>query len=1081
MKVLPLACLVFLIVLMPLTAQVDTGTIAGSVRDTSGASVPEASVTIKNQGTGQTIQMHADQMGLYVSPPLRPGTYVVEVAAAGFETKGQRLRLDVSQRAELNFDLQLGTLTQNIIVQEVIPVLQTENSTLSNLRSERAIRELPLNGRNFAQLIGLAPGAMPAQTQTTGSPITMKRGITGFAINGQRLEDNNFLLDGINNNENHNGLGILIFPPLEAVEQFRVETSVADSQYGRGGGATINLTYKSGGRDFHGGLFEFLRNSAMDAKNFFELPAAKIAPFRLNQFGGFLGGRLIPWQKDPKTFFFVDYEGQRVRQGQTFISSVPTEAFRDGDFSAATQRIYDPLSQRANPSGSGFIRDQFVGNRIPAARIDAVGRNILDLYPLPNLGSGIANNYIYSPVRANTVNSVDAKVDHTFSARDTAFVRYSYSKAELDEPSNLPAPAVGNGPGVPGLNSQPVNQVVLSETHLISPTKVNQARFGWTRLNLRAFNPNYGKYASSDIGVPGGNVPGDILTSGLTIFSITGLRDLGDNGYSPAVVVSDNLQFNDNFNMVIGRHSIKIGGELQRRRYNAFQSSVLRGQMVFNAGYTINPAASAGTGIGSADVLLGKANNGTIRYIEGTRGFRRTEYSWFIQDDMRVNDRLTLNVGLRYEIFSGWPWTEVNNRLYQFVGETQDLVRVGANGVPRSGVQGDYNNFGPRAGLAYKITTKTVFRAAYGIYYSPPQLDITRNLAGNPPELVVSAFSNNQFDFAGARAASQGFDRPAQGVVAGATLNAIDPNARTSYIQQWNGSLQRQFPGAVGLTVSYVGTKGTKLLSRPNINQPVPGLTPIAQRRPYPRFDNISSTENRLGSIYHGMQVTAEKRFARGLSFLAAYTFSKSLDDASAHYIQPMDLRNIRLDRGLSDFDVRNRLSLSFAYALPFRANGLLKQAVEGWQFNGIWSKFDGLPFSVSSATNTLNIGSGTRADRLGSGELAADQRSLARWFDLSAFAAPGSQKFGNSGRNILRGPGTNMLDFSVFKNFPLGAEARRLQFRAEVFNLANSPQFNNPNSTIGAAGAGTITSAGAPNNLQRTSRQIQLALKFYF
>jgi len=316
----------------------------------------------------------------------------------------------------------------------------------------------------------------------------MKRGITGFAINGQRLEDNNFLLDGINNNENHNGLGILIFPPLEAVEQFRVETSVADAQYGRGGGATINLTYKSGTRDYHGGTFEFLRNSAMDAKKFFERPDAKIAPFKLNQFGGFLGGRLFPWKKEPKTFFFVDFEGQRIRQGQTFISSVPTQGFKEGDFSAAPQRIYDPLTQRPNPSGSGFVRDPFAGNRIPAGRIDHVGSNILNLFPAPNLGTGIANNYLYDPVRSNDVNSVDVKIDHNFGTTDTVFVRYSHSNSDLDEPSNLPAPAVGNGPGVPGLNSQPVNQVVISHTHLLSPTKVNQARFGWTRLNLRAFN-----------------------------------------------------------------------------------------------------------------------------------------------------------------------------------------------------------------------------------------------------------------------------------------------------------------------------------------------------------------------------------------------------------------------------------------------------------------------------------------------------------------------------------------------------------------------------------------------------------------
>jgi hypothetical protein len=706
----------------------------------------------------------------------------------------------------------------------------------------------------------------------------------------------------------------------------------------------------------------------------------------------------------------------------------------------------------------------------------------LSLHPAPNLGSGIANNFFFDPVRSNNVNSFDVKVDHNFSTTDTAFVRYSYSKSDLNEPSFLPAPAVGNGPGVPGLNSQPVHQVVVSETHLFSPTKVNQFRVGWTRLNLRAFNPNFGQYISTDIGVPGGNVPGDILTSGLSIFTIAGLRDLGDNGFSPAVIVSDNIQLNDNVNIVAGRHTIKLGGEFQRRRYNAFQSNVLRGTMAFGTGYTINPAAAAGTGIGAADALLGKPTSGSIRFLEGTRGFRRSEYSLFIQDDFRVNDRLTLNLGLRYEIFPDWPWVEVNNRMYQFIGETQDLARVGSGGVPRSGVKGDFNNFGPRVGFAWKLRESTVFRGGYGVFYSTPQLDITRNLASNPPEFIVSAFSNNQFDYTGARPASAGFDRPSAGTVAGATLNAVDPNARTGYTQQWNATIQQQLPAAIGLTVSYAGTKGTKLNARPNINQPVPGTTPIAQRRPYPRFDNILGTENRYSSIYHALQVTAERRFSNNLSFLAAYTFSHSLDDASRHYIQPMDLRNILLDRGNSDFDVPNRLAVSFGYLLPFKATGIAGKFVEGWQLNGIWSAFDGLPFSVNSATNTLNIGSGTRADRLRDGSLPSGERTLQRWFDVDAFTVPGAQRFGNGGRNILRGPGTNQLDFSVFKNFQLGAsESRRLQFRGEMFNITNTPQFNNPNNSVGAAGTGTITSAGAPLNLQRTSRQIQLALKLYF
>ncbi|MGH9673272.1 MAG: TonB-dependent receptor domain-containing protein, partial [Bryobacteraceae bacterium] len=709
-------------------AQVDTGTITGIVRDPSGAGVPSAKIVLRNSDTGIATELSSNTAGLYVSPPLRPGEYVVEAEAQGFERAARRLRLDVSQRLGLDFDLTVGAVTQTVEVKDAAALLQTETSTLSNFRSERAVKDLPLNSRNFAQLIGLAAGAMPAQSQQAGSPITMKRGVTGYAINGSRLEENNFLLDGINNNENHNGLGILIFPPIDAVQEFRVESSVANAQFGRGGGGTINLTYKSGTRDYHGGLFEFFRNSALDAKNFFDSPTAAKPPFRLNQFGGFLGGRIIPWSKDPKTFFFVNYQGARIRQAQSYVNNVPTEAFRNGDFAASAQRVFDPLTQQQISPGV-FERQPFANNRIPAARIDRAGQNILNLYPLPNQG-GVANNFLYNPVRSTDENSVDVKVDHQFSTRDTAWGRYSWGKSLLNEPSFLPAPAIGNGPGVPGLNDQPIHQAVLSETHIFSPSSFNEARFGFSRLNLRAQNPNYGRYVSDEIGVPGGNVPGDLLTSGLTIFGITGLAGLGDNGFSPAVVVSDNLQFNDNITRIRGKHTIKFGAEIQRRRYNAFQSNVLRGSMAFGTAYTSNPASPGGTGLGAADVLLGRPTSGSIRFLNGTRGFRRTELAFFVQDDYKLSRTFTLNLGLRYENFLGWPWTEVNNRLYALVAETQDVVRVGTGNVPSgSGVRGDNNNFGPRAGFAWNALSKTVVRAGYGVFYSAPQLDITRNLA----------------------------------------------------------------------------------------------------------------------------------------------------------------------------------------------------------------------------------------------------------------------------------------------------------------------------------------------------------------
>ncbi len=1064
---------------LQILAQVDTGTIAGSIRDASAGVLPGARVAIENAGTRQLVELTANADGLYVSPPLRSGEYVITVAAQGFEKAAKRVELDVSQRAVVDFDLKLGAVTQEINVVEATPLLQTESSTLSNLRSEKSIKDLPLNGRNFAQLLQLSAGVMPAQTQTTGSPITMKRGVTGNAVNGTRLEENNYLVDGISNIENHNGLGILIFPSVDAIAEFRVESSVSDAQFGRGGGGTVNLIYKSGTRDFHGNLYEFFRNSTLDAKNYFDRASDPIPPFKQNQFGGTLGGPLTPWTKDKKTFFFVSYEGLRVRQAQTLISTVPTAAYRTGDFSAAPQRIFDPLTQRQTGSNQ-FVRDQFPGNRIPAGRIDPVGRNLLNLYPLPNLGLGVANNFLFNPVRSITGDKEDVKIDKTFSERDVAFVRYSHSADDLDEPSFLPAPAVGNGPGVPGPAAQPVNQVVASETHLFSQSFSNEARAGWTRLNLRAFNLNYGKYASQELGVPGGNVPGDILTSGLSIFSISGLRDLGDNGFSPAVVVSDNLQFSDNLNYFRGKHSLKTGADVQRRRYNAFQSDVLRGTMSFSGAYTQDPNARGGTGLGAADSLLGRPASGTIRFLNGTRGFRRTELGFYVQDVYKATAKLTLTLGLRYENFIGWPWTEVGDRMYQFVPAKQDVVRVGTEGIPRSGVRADNNNFSPRVGLAYRVLPKTVVRSAYGLYYSAPQWDITRNLAANPPAFIVSSFSNDQFDFIGARPLELGFDRPPLGSVQGA-LRAADIDARTSYTQQWNAAVQQELPGSLSLTVAYVGTKGTKLQGYPNINQPTPGTGALAARRPFPRFDNIQAIQNRFDSIYHALQATVERRFARGLGFQLAYTYSHAID-VTGLFGGVMDIRNIRLDRGNAETDVRQRTVASWTYVLPLHGRGLLRQAAEGWQVNGILSLYGGLPFSVGSANNTLNIGSGTRADRLREGSLSSSGRTVQRWFDTEAFATPGLLMFGSGGRNILRGPGTRQVDLSIFKAFPLSQEGtRRIEFRTEAFNLTNTPQFNNPNATFGSAGFGTITAAGAPLTLQRTSRQVQFALKLYF
>jgi hypothetical protein len=1062
--------------------QVDTGVISGSVSDSSGAMVPGANINVRNLGTGQALVIQTNPGGIYVSPPLRPGEYSVEVEASGFRKVQKNLPLDVNQRATINFELTVGSVNEEVVVLAEVPVLQTESATLSSLRTEQSIKDLPLNGRNFSQLIQLSAGAAPTQTQVSGLQIVQKRGIPNVSVNGIRHEENNFLVEGLNNNENHNGNGILMYPSIDAIQEFRVESSVADAQFGRGGGATINLTYKSGTKDFRGGVYEFLRNEQLDAKNFFDSAKDPIPPFKQNQFGAFVGGPMFPWRSEHRTFFFTDFEILKVRQAQTFLSSVPTPAYRQGDFATATNRIYDPLTQRTLADGS-IVRDQFPDNRIPGDRLDTVGRNILNLYPAQNL-PGDANNFRYNPVKIGDGYKFDVKGDQVISSSDTAFFRWSRSGDDLTEPGQLPPPGVGGGPGVPGTASQPMNQVVASETHLFSGNKINEARGGWTRLNLRQFNLNYGVYATQDLGIPGGNVPGDILTSGLSIFNVTGFTGLGDNGFSPAVVVSDNIQFSDNFNYIRGGHTFKFGGEVQRRRYNAFQSNTLRGTMAFNGAYTQNPAARLGTGLGPADVLLGRPASGEIRFLNGTRGFRRTELSFYAQDVWKVTNALTLTLGLRYEKYAGWPWTEVNDRMYQFIPDGGGtVVRVGTDRIPwRSGAPGDSNNLGPRFGIAYKLSNRTVIRSAYGLFYSTPAWDVTRNLGANPPEFIVSGFTNDQFNFTGARTTARGFDRPARGTIAGASLRALDPTVRTPYTQQWNFSIQQQLPGQISLTTAFVGTRGVKLQGYPDQNQPVIGDGPVNSRRPFPLYQGISTIQTRFDSNYNSLQVTGEKRFSSGLGFQVSYTWAHSIDNIGSQFDTVTYFYNLALDRGNSVYDVRNRLVGSWTYQLPFHARGPLNQIVGGWQMNGILTLASGFPFSVASAVNTLNIGTGTRADRLGVGQLPRGEQRVERWFDTSAFAAPGNRQFGTGGRNILFGPGTKQLDLSLFKEFPFSPDkGRRLEFRSEFFNFTNTPQFNNPGATFGGPGFGAINSAGSSQSLQRTSRQIQLGLKLYF
>lgn len=1059
----------------PLAAQIETGMVVGTVQDRSGGLIPNADVTVRSLATGIEAKLVTNESGRYVAPPLKPGDYEITVTASGFKTAVLRVRVEVNQRVGADFTLDVGDAVEKITVEASTQQLETETSTLGNIRPQRAVQELPLNTRNFAALIFLSAGTVPSFDRDAGGlPGTTRRGVSNASVNGIRPTNdwNSILIEGLDNTENHNAFGAAVFPPVDAIQEFKLQTSAADAQFGRAAGGFTNVVLKSGGRDLHGNLYTFHRNSEFDAKNFFAGPNDN-THFVMNQFGGTLGGPvLLPGynKSRDKTFFFVSTQIDRRRQALAFISSVPSADMRAGNFTGRNT-VFDPLTI------SGNTRLPFAGNRIPTDRFNRAGKGLVDYYPNPNL-PGNVNNYSSAPGRLYDSHQTDFKIDHQFQPSHSLTFRGSVGNTDIVSGTPLPGPASGDV----GPSEFPVRQIALIDRITISPTMLNEFRAGATRINMQLRQVNEGQNLATSLGIAGVNT-GDLITSGLPRVNITGYRALGDDPFNPGILVSNNFQYEDVLYWTRGTHSFRFGGRVDRRQYNAFQSSAIRGVFNFSGVYTNNPAAAAGTGDGIADTLLGAPINGNINILEGIRGFRRWEWGFFVQDDWKVAKNLTLNLGLRYELYPQYPWIEVGDRGAQFILGSGELVQTGTGGIPRNGANSDNNNFAPRIGLAYRVTEKTVIRSAYGVYYAAPQFEINRNLSLNPPFAGGNSFANNQLNFAAARKVEQGFDRSFS--AAGASLKALDMNLAMPYVQQWNLNIQHNLPGNSLLTVAYVATKGTKLRDEIDINQPRPGPGAVAARRPYPLYNAIAYTAFRANSNYHGLQATFEKRYAKGLSFLTSYTWGHNIDDAGIFGGDHQDTQNLRLDRGNSPYDTRHTFVSSFNYELPFGrdASGLASAFMRGWQVNGILRLSTGQYLTPTVGPNNLN-GAGTqRADVVPGCNWNLANPAPNRWFDTSCFAIPAQYTFGNAARNIIEGPGTRNFDFSVFRNIYLskGDVPKQLQIRGEFFNVTNTPQFNQPNTTIGTANAATINSAGSPTSFQRVQRQIQLGAKFVF
>ncbi|NDQ56469.1 MAG: TonB-dependent receptor [Acidipila sp.] len=1158
-------------------AQKDAGGIAGTVRDVSGAVIPAANVFVRDAERGTTFTTATNASGEYVASPLKVGRYTVTVEHSGFKKAvSVAVDLDVQQRIVIDMTLQVGDLgTETVTVQTSTPLLDSEVSGLGAVVENKSIQNLPLNGRNFAQLALTVPGTVPSE------PGSRDEQSFGFSSNGARSLQNNFLLDGIDNNSNLpdllNETNYVIQPALDALQEFKVQTNAYSAEFGRGNGAIINASIKSGTNKWHGSVYEYLRNEKLDARNAFD--PAQIPPYKQNQFGVTFGGPvIIPHVYDGhnRTFFFVDYAGLRVRQAQSVALFVPTPAQVAGDFSASLTGspafAVDPttglptaqvaldcagrptfageifntrLTQSSNLNPNGFcgvpIGVDLAGNPtniFPNAAIDPLGSRLAMLYPAPNVLNDPALNFKASPVLRQTRNNFDVRLDHKFSDMDTSFVRFSYE----DQPSVIPAsfPGIGDGGGFfSGVEANTYHSLALSEVHIFRPTLINEFRFGYNRAHSQRFNFNADKDISAQIGFPG--VPFGPMIGGLPQLTFNDAPTLGSPTFLPSLEIQNTYSLSDDLTWIKSNHTVKFGTEIRHEEFTIFQPAAPRGMLSFSSQFTDNPASPGSGGSGLASLLAGLTDGGSINNLHNMDYFRPI-YSFYAQDDWKVTRNLTLNLGLRYELFT--TVKERNNQQGTFdlnqpltptivvpKGQTAQLTPCLATGTPpcamlrlsatgtRGLIKPDLNNFAPRIGFAYKLTERTVLRGGYGVFYGGQENGPYSNPSPgfNPPFFAGQSFSTScsaasanpaagalDCSVPGLSSLQQGF--PATSLTDPNTplLFSVDPQLRTPYLQQWHLSVQRELPGNSIVEITYAGSKGSELFTFFNGNQSTPTADPAAPsapRRPVPAFDAPINWFRSTGiSNYNSLQVRAEKRFSRGFSFLMAYTWAHSLDIASNSNLGAQnnsDFRDLRFpmrEYGNSDFDVRHRFVVSYVYELPFghgkrwlqNAGSVVDKIVGDWQLSGITSISTGNYFTVTDGNGNFSNSDGGPSGVSQRPDVIANPRATpcvaGTFFNTCAFADPPLGSFGNVGRNTLQGPGYQVWDMSLLKVFRIG-ESKEIQFRSDFFNLPNHT--NKLLAKSGPQQGNNSSDLGSPNfgflTAARPPRQIQFSLRFAF
>jgi hypothetical protein len=1098
------AVLAMSLTLLPtVEAQVERASLIGSVTDKTGAAIANVTVTVTNEATNTSVKLVTDQSGAYTAVNLIPGSYSVAASAAGFRTVTYRnFVLQVSQQARLDLSMEVGELQQSIEVTGSAPLLQTENASVGQVIGAQAVNELPLNGRNFVQLAILAPGvtgldyAQPATINGGGRPDELRPGGTTLQANGAGTYSNQVLLDGIDDTEmvSHT---FVVRPSVEGIQEFKVLTNNPGAEYGRASGAVAVLTTRSGGNQVHGALFEFLRNDKLDSWNFFANRNATKPPYKLNQYGGSLGGPVVlpRYNGKDKTFFFVDYEGFREVTGQPQVVTVPTAATRAGNFQGVTANgIFDPLTTRANPAGGAAIRDPFPNNVIQPTRFDPIGSALAQLYPLPQT-SALVNNYITTPIKRSNSHRGDARIDHQLSPKDTLFFRYSVDSSSIENPETFNKNIGGNEGSFSGQDDVRGHSLVAAWTRAISARTIGDFRFGYTQFHMGLVpnalsNPVWAK-------IPG-RLASDPWQPTAPIVSPSGYAGLGNPRSAPLIRDEDMKEAIANFSNLHGNHSIKFGVDFRFRGSGETASppgESAFGRWNFDPAYTRNPASPTGTGDAMAAMILGYPIALRRDMFLAQQAFLHTkEYNFYVKDDWRITRTLTLNLGFHYELNT--PFTEIDNKWASFNPVTAQQLIAGQNGVSRSAnINTDYKGIGPRIAFAWQATQKTVLRGGYGLFYDPqgnadtnirqmrqPPFDFVLNIpqSGNDvPTLVTSA---------GFPVATTAPDLT-KGTVAMYALKGVTPNYRNAQIQQFNLSLQRELTNTTVLTVGFVSAAGAHLYWARNLNLPLPGPGSIDPRRPYynvlPSVSGITWLESSGNSFFSSMQTSFEKRLSSGFYLLSNWTWSHSLDNYAANGgipgPTPQDPRNRRADWASSNNDLRHKVNIAATYQLPFgpgkpyaTGNNIASYLVRGWELGGIAVMQSGLPFTVTVSGSPSNTGNGSRANPVAGVSPIPASQTISQWFNPAAFTTPPAYTWGTVSRDSLNGPPLYNLDSSISRKFKF-SEQKELTFRWQMFNAMNHPQFGLPNATVGVGGAGTITST------QRSNRQMQFALRLAF